>query len=40
MGWSLVSAIHEFEQYCETEGGLVDMQFIENYNPDGEVLDD
>lgn len=35
MNWSLASTIQEFETHSEPEGGLHDIQFIENfqYNP-------
>jgi protein tyrosine/serine phosphatase len=29
--WSLVSIFHEFEQYCDGEGGVADLLFIENF---------
>lgn len=31
MNWSLSSIIQEFENQCEPEGGLHDIQFIENF---------
>ena len=31
LGWSLVSIFHEFEQYCDGEGGVADFLFIENF---------
>jgi len=30
-GWSIASILEEFEMYCESEGDVPDMLFIENF---------
>lgn len=32
LNWSMVSIMHEFEEFTENEGGLADLIFIENFD--------
>lgn len=37
LDWSLSSIIAEFELYSDTEGGIFDLHFIENYKTTGRI---
>ena len=39
-GWSLVSAIDEFESYMGTDGNWNDIQFVETFAKTNTFMDD